>query len=86
MMRLLVEELGSGLHPSEVVVAVKTASGKERLTISKRSISDGSIEIGWPLREDGDRRLIELPRETQGGAWRVWVNKTQLLQPERLRA
>jgi len=85
-MRLLVEEVGSGLHPSEAVVIVKTAKGQERLIVSKRSISNGSIEVGWPLREDGDDLLIELPRETQAGAWRVWVNRTQITEPELLRA
>ena len=85
-MRLSVEEVGSGLHPSETVVVIKAVHGQERLTISKRSISQGSIEIGWPLGEDGNRVLVELPRETQAGAWRVWVNRAQLLESERIPA
>ena len=85
-MRLSVEEVGSGLHPSETVVVIKAVHGQERLTISKRSISHGSIEVGWPLREEGDRMLVELPRETQDGAWRIWVDRAQLVEPERLRA
>jgi hypothetical protein len=86
MMRLLVEEVGSGLHPSEAVVIVKTVDGAERLTVSRRSISENSITIGWPLGEDGDRKLVELPRETQSGAWRVWVNNTEVKEQERQRA
>jgi hypothetical protein len=86
MMRLLVQEVGSGLHPSEAVVIIKTIKGEERLIVSKRSISKGSIQVGWPLRMDGDDLLIELPRETQAGAWRVWVNRAQLTEPELLRA
>ena len=35
MMRLSVEEVGSGLHPSETVVVIKAVHGQERLTISK---------------------------------------------------
>jgi hypothetical protein len=85
-MRLFIEEVGSGLHPSEAVVVIKTVKGQERLIVSKRSVSNGSIEVGWPLRADGDDLLIELPRETQDGAWRVWVNKTQIMEPELLRA
>jgi hypothetical protein len=87
MMRLLVEEIGSGLHPSEVIVSVTVADGsKERLVVSRRSLSHNSIPIGWPITEDGDRVLVELPRETQTGAWRVWVKKDRLIEEERMRA
>jgi hypothetical protein len=87
MMRLKVEEAGRGLHPNEVVVAVKTADGKERLVIPRRSITKGSIEVGWPLGSKADLYLVELPRETQTGAWRVWVHKDQLIEvEERMRA
>ena len=89
MMRLRVEEVGRGLHPSEVVVAVKTVNGVERLVVSKRSIEQKSISIGFPLGEEGKAVLVELPRETQSGAWRVWVPKDQVFEEEeeeRLRA
>lgn len=87
-MRVLVEDVGGGLHPSETVVEVKTSDGGvERLVVSRRSIRDKSIAIGWPIGEKGDAFLIELPRETDTGAWRVWVKKEQLIDAEeRLRA
>jgi len=85
-MRLTVAEVGNGLHPSEAVVAVKTVDGQERITLSRKSISHGSVEIGWPLRENGDQVLVELPRETQSGAWRVWVSRNQISEPELRRA
>jgi len=87
MMRLLVEEVGAGLHPNEAIVAVSLADGgKERLVVSRRSLARNSIPIGWPISEDRDLVLVELPRETQTGAWRVWVNKDQLIEEERMRA
>ena len=86
MMRLLVEEVGKGLHPSETVVAVKTADGTQRLVVSTRSLQKASIPIGWPLGEREDAVLVELPREAQNGAWRVWVAKNQLIEEERMRA
>jgi hypothetical protein len=88
MMRLRVEEIGRGLHPSEVVVAVKTAGGaRERLVVSRRSIEQGAILVGRGFGEKGGAVLIELPRETQTGAWRVWVPKDQLFPAEeRMRA
>jgi hypothetical protein len=82
MMYLLVEESGRGLHPSETVVTVQTANGVERLVMPRQAISNRAIEVGYPIKARGDDLLIELPRETQSGAWRVWVNKGQLFEPE----
>lgn len=70
-MRLRVQKVRDGLHPSEVIVAV----GDERLVVDRRALSGGSIEIGYPVARDGDRWLVELPSETWTGAWRVWVPK-----------
>jgi hypothetical protein len=88
MMRLKVETTGKGLHTSEVVVKVKTSSGVERLVVSERAIDNDEISIGWPIRTKDDLYLIELPNETQSGAWRVWVNRDQVSepQPQRVRA
>jgi len=86
MMRIKVEEVGKGLHPNEVVVAINTTDGTERLRVARRSISDGALEIGGPIRVEQSRVLIELPRETQRGAWRVWVGEDQILEPKRLKA
>jgi hypothetical protein len=88
MMRLKVETTGRGLHTSEVVVKVKTSSGVERLVVSERAIDNNEIGIGWPIRTKDDLYLIELPNETQSGAWRVWVSRDQVseLQQERARA
>ena len=83
MMRLLVEEIGKGLHPNEAVVAVRTAEGgTERFVVSRRSVKNKSVPVGWPLGENDNAVLVELPRETQTGTWRVWVNKDQLIDTE----
>jgi hypothetical protein len=88
MMRLKVEPTGKGLHTSEVVVKVKTSNGVERLVVSERAIDNNEIGIGWPIRTKNDLYLIELPSETQSGAWRVWVNRDQVSEhhAERARA
>jgi hypothetical protein len=74
---------GDGQHPSEAVVAVTTADGKqEQLIVDERSLEGrGSLRVGYPLRTDRDRYLIELPGETMRGSWRIWVNK-EILEPE----
>ncbi|WP_188583405.1 hypothetical protein [Azorhizobium oxalatiphilum] len=77
-MRLSVATISDGLHPLEAVVGVNTTEGSQRLVVSRRAINQNSIEVGL-IRKDGDRTLVELPRETQTGEWRVWVNSSQLI-------
>ena len=85
-MRVRVQEIGAALHPSEVVVQVKTATGIENLVVDKRSIESNSLSVGSPIaRGEDDLLLVELPRETMSGAWRVWVKENSLL-PEIKRA
>lgn len=86
MMKVKISEVGSGVHPSEVVVAVKTVDGAENLVVSRRSLKAASIEVGYPIRREDDRYLIELPRETSSGSWRVWVHFDQIVDDERARA
>lgn len=82
MMRLKVENISEGLHPSEAVVSVKTTTGSERIVVSTRSIEGASIPVGWPLGTQNQTTLVELPRETESGAWRVWVPSDQLIETE----
>lgn len=75
-MRLKVKTIGDGQHPSESVVELETADGgREELIVDKRSITSETLKIGYPISQDGDRLLVELPRETVRGSWRVWVKK-----------
>jgi hypothetical protein len=78
MMKLRVKTVGDGLHRSEVVVSIHTNSGDEGIALDRRSLRDGFIDVGYPIRQDGDSYLIELPRETSTGNWRVWVDRNQL--------
>jgi hypothetical protein len=86
MMRLKVEKISEGLHPSEAVVTVQTSTGPERVVVSIRSIDTDSIPVGWPLGKKEGLTLVELPRETETGAWRIWVPSDQLIEEERMRA
>jgi hypothetical protein len=79
MMKIKVKEVGDGMHPSEVVVGVKTSSGIECLAVSRMAIEDGSLSIGYPITADNEHYLVELPRETLTGTWRVWVDKDQVI-------
>lgn len=81
MMRVKVEVVGDGLHPSEVVVSVRTTEGLERLVVDRRSLSGNqSLEVGYPIDSRDDLFLVELPRETTTGSWRVWVNASETVR------
>ncbi len=74
-MLVKIKEVGKGLHPSEAVVQISTEEGSELLIVDRRSIADETIDVGYPIANRNDYLLIELPRETVTGSWRVWINK-----------
>jgi hypothetical protein len=86
MYRVKVRTVGDGQHPSEAVVSVTTAEGKqEELIVDKRSIEQSrdagsTLRVGYPLKSESGQYLIELPRETMRGVWRVWVRKNELVE------
>lgn len=88
MAKLKVTRLGDGLHSSEVIVAVWTADGpREEVMLDRRSVSkDLTIDVGHPIARREDRSLVELPRETARGSWRVWVPNDALIGQEELAA
>jgi hypothetical protein len=82
-MRVKVREIGPGLHPSEVVVEIRTVNGPERLVVDRHSVPDWTLFVGWrPLGLKNERRLVELPSETMSGTWRVWVKRSEILPEE----
>lgn len=81
MPQVRIERVGEGQHPSEVMVAVRTADGgTEKLIVDQRSIRNGALDVGYPVGEDNGRLLIELPRESVRGFWRVWVNPDSIVE------
>ena len=79
-MRMRVQEVGPGLHPSEVVVQVQTTQGAERLVIDRTAISNDSVFIGWrSLAQKNGDLLVELPNETMSGTWRIWVRSDDIV-------
>jgi hypothetical protein len=78
-MRLKIERIGEGLHPSETLVAINTKDGPEQIAVDTRSLQNGSLPVGWPVGKSGEFLLVELPRPTVTGTRRVWVNKGELL-------
>ena len=68
------EIISDGPGPSEKIVGIKTDGGAEQVVLSSRTIiSGGFLNVGEPLSNEGDRYLVELPRESASGRWRIWV-------------
>jgi len=86
-MRLKVTEVDVGLHPSQVSVSISAQDGQHYLVINRNSLDRAStIEVGQPVGVRGEYFLVELPEETDGGVWRVWVAKSELSNKDNLRA
>ncbi len=74
-MHLRTAEQIAGPVPFEKVVTIRTASGSEELIVHISQIDRNGIEVGL-IAQSGDELLVELPRETLSGRWRVWVPKS----------
>lgn len=81
-MRIRFTELTEGLGPAEVVVGVHTVEGKqEEVVISRKQANKGGIDVGSPILNEPDRCLVELPRESVSGRWRIWVPRSEVIDP-----
>ncbi len=74
-------EIADGPGPSEAIVGIRTADGtQEEVVLSKRSIHNHLVEIGSPLLTESGKSLIELPRESLSGRWRIWVPASDVVE------
>lgn len=78
-MKIKITMVGDGLHSSEKIVEIDTRDGPVRLTVDHSYIDDNSLEIGYPISKSNGHVLVELPRETPTGQWRVWVSRGDVL-------
>ena len=69
-----------GPGPSEGVIEVTIEGGTEEVVVNKKSLKNGEIEVGAVIAVRGDFRLVELPRESVSGKWRVWVPSQTILE------
>ena len=82
-MQLRVRTIGPGLYSDEVLIAVRTTDGDAEVLLDMESVNGGRIEVGSPVGRMNGHLLVELPRETTRGEWRVWVDKSDLETPDR---
>ena len=82
-MRVKAKESASrafGMHSSEIVIEISTVEGTAYAIIDRLSLENGGVEIGYPVGAKNGKYLVELPRETLQGSWRVWVDSSELLE------
>lgn len=77
MVRIKITNREDGPIPSETVVTIPTTTGTEEVVVHTSQATADSVEAGF-IGEDGDRVLVELPRETVSGRWRVWIPRASV--------
>jgi hypothetical protein len=74
------QKLMDGPGPSEAIVSVRTVGGEEEVVVYTGLLSNDSLEVGPGVSRQHDRVLIELPRETATGRWRVWIPASEVVE------
>ena len=73
-MKIKCTDISFGPTPYEAVVTIGTAGGEsEELVVDRDLVGDGSLEVA-PVDRSNGHVLVELPRESATGRWRVWVD------------
>jgi len=71
-------EIAEGPGPREAVIEVETRDGSVELVVSRSLVKNGTLEVGSVIGRDNGHSLIELPRESLSGQWRIWVATSAL--------
>jgi len=70
--------VSDGLMPSEKIARIETADGKsEAVAVSSRNLQ-GNRLIASEIGRRGGKVLVELPRESASGRWRIWVKESAI--------
>jgi hypothetical protein len=77
-MRLKCHTLMQGPGPSEATVGISTADGMDEVVVDASLVHNDELEVSRVLERTKDRALVELPRESASGRWRVWVPRSEL--------
>jgi len=71
-------KVAKGFIPDEKTVYITRADGAlEEVMVSANNLSNGRLEVSEIGRES-KKVLVELPRETVSGRWRVWVKQSSV--------
>lgn len=74
MIKLSTNSIENGLMPAEKIAIIEVENGEtEEVSVSESDISPDNKLMASEIGRKGDRVLVELPRESASGRWRVWV-------------
>lgn len=77
-MRLKCDSVVDGVGPSEKIVSITTTSGLEEVVVYSGLVEHNTLDVGPSLRRENNNVLVELPRESTSGRWRLWVPTSAL--------
>lgn len=73
-------KIADGPGPSEATVSIKTVDGTpEEVILAQRLLKSDAMDVGAPLNVNPGQYLIELPRESASGRWRVWIPESEVV-------
>ena len=72
-------KIKKGAIQSERIAYIKTAEGEHAEVLLSAAQTGVNHIVAAEIGRDNNNVLIELPQETSSGYWRVWVNKSQIL-------
>lgn len=65
-----------GLMPAEKIAQIEGADGRmDEVTVSTKNLSGNRLLASEIGRSEGNV-LVELPRESASGHWRIWVKES----------
>ena len=79
-MLLKTNNLKDGSGPREVVVGIVTRDGNEEVIVSKRQVQNNLLAVSGVIGFENSYALVELPRESTTGKWRVWVPQADVVE------
>jgi hypothetical protein len=77
-MQLKCDAIIDGMGPCESIVTIRTTHGPEEIAVYSGLVNNRTLEVGR-IREDNQKVLVELPRESATGKWRVWVERSSIV-------
>ena len=74
----LLGSVENGLMPAEKIFRVENADGHiEEVPVSSRSITGNGL-LAYVIGRNEGLILVELPRESVSGRWRIWVKESSV--------
>jgi hypothetical protein len=68
-----------GLMPAEKIARIQDVDGKiEEVTVSTNNLSDNKFLMASEIGRNAGNVLVELPRESASGRWRMWVKESSI--------